>query len=82
MSGNPLKSKREELNEEYSAFLVLHDDWDRGAMEVTPYSSIELANAEALKRQERLDSNGLDGGHWKAYKKLPRIRIYRIYGEG
>lgn len=73
-----MKSKREELNEEYSAFLVFHDDWDRGAMEVTPYSSIELANAEALRRQEHFDSHGLDGGYWKAYEKLPRVRIYKL----
>jgi hypothetical protein len=62
------------------AYLVFHDAFDRGAMDVWPELSIELAERKADFLQEALDQSGNDGaGFWRAYTKLPRRRIYKYY---
>lgn len=60
------------------AYLVFHDAYDRGAMEIWPTPGIVTAKAIAKQKQLRLENSGNDEcGHWKAYEKLPRVRVYR-----
>lgn len=63
------------------AYLVFHDAFDRGAMEVWPAQSIAEAEDEAQRRQEKLDQRGDDDcGVWKAYERLPRVRVWKYHG--
>lgn len=70
------------------AYLVFHDAFANGAMDVYPSESLELAQKTATFNNERLEALGDDeGGIWKAYEKLPRIRTWKFHpardlGEG
>lgn len=75
---------RMKLNEVPSspAYVVFHDAFDHGAMDVYPAESIELAKSIASRKQDFLDNNGYDeSGTWKAYEKLPRVRIHKFHPE-
>jgi hypothetical protein len=62
------------------AYLVFHDAFDNGAMEVWPAESFDLAQHTAELNQVRLEELGQDEcGHWNAYEKLPRIRIWKYH---
>lgn len=62
------------------AYLVFHDAFDNGAMEVWPYQSIELAQAEASNQNERIEGSGeSDCGGYKAHTKLPRVRVWKYH---
>jgi hypothetical protein len=62
------------------AYLVFHDAYDNGAMDVWPAESLELAQKTAAFNQDRLESLGQDEcGGWKAYEKLPRIRVWKFH---
>lgn len=64
----------------YPAYLVFHDAFDGGAMDVYPSESIEQAEKIARERQEKLEQTGSDEcGGWKAYEKLPRVRVHKLY---
>jgi hypothetical protein len=61
------------------AYVVCHDEYDRGAMEVWPCESIESAKTIAQEKQTKLDNMGLDGCHYRAYIKLPRVKVYKYH---
>ena len=62
-------------------FLVFHDLFDNGAMDVYPCSTLELAVDMASRRQQALEERGEDdGGFWAAYPSLPpNVQIYRVH---
>ena len=65
---------------EAPAYLVFHDAFDNGAMEVYPKQDLAAAETEAERHNRHLDEIGMDdAGFWKAYTKLPRVRVYRLY---
>ena len=61
------------------AYLVAHDCFDNGAMEVWPCDSWETARDAAFKRQEHADNMGEDAVIWRAYIKLPRRKVFKFY---
>lgn len=65
----------------YPAYLVFHDAFDGGAMDVWPYLSLATAQAEAEARQNRLEQSGdEEAGHWTAYEQLPAdVPVYKLY---
>lgn len=65
----------------FPSYLVFHDGYDNGAMDVYPQQlSIELTQLKADLANIKLEESGNDeGGHWKAYTKLPRVRIYKFH---
>lgn len=63
------------------AYLAFHDAFDHGAMDVYAYESLEAAERIAKTRNEHLGEMGQDdAGFWRAYTKLPRVRIYKFHG--
>jgi hypothetical protein len=66
-----------------AAYLVWHDAFDNGAMDVYLYSDLTSAQIEAEKRNCHLqESSNDDCGFWRAYTKLPRVRIYKVVKGG
>ena len=64
------------------AYLVFHDAFDHGAMDVYAASNLDSAKAEAEIRQQYLEQTGNDeGGYWRAYEKLPRVKVYAFRGQ-
>jgi hypothetical protein len=65
------------------AYLVFHDGFDNGAMEVWPVLSLGEAQTKAKLNQDKLEQSGNDdGGSWRAYEKLPRVRVWKFHSEG
>lgn len=64
------------------AYLVNHDVYDDGAMEIWPCQSIEQATNIATFNQDQADSMGYENVNWRAYTKLPRIRVWKFHPEG
>lgn len=63
-----------------TAYLVFHDAFDKGSMDVWPVDSFVLAKAIAIQRQSRLENMGSDeAGHYQAYEKLPRVRVHSFH---
>lgn len=70
------------LNEvpESPAYLVYHDYWMNGAMDVYPMPSLEEAETRARNKNEYAESIGCDdGGRYAAYVKLPRRKIWKYH---
>lgn len=64
----------------HPAYVVFHDAFDNGAMEVWPCNSLSDATIIASNRQSQLDNSGHDeAGIYRAYEKLPRRRIWKFY---
>jgi hypothetical protein len=64
-----------------SAYLVFHDAFDSGAMDVYPCDSLAEAQDKATTRNATLDASGNDDcGTWRAYTKLPRVRVFKFHG--
>ena len=61
------------------AYLVCHDHFDNGAMEVWPMSDKVAAENCAHDYQCRLDDHGIDGCHFAAYTELPRRRVWKLH---
>lgn len=61
------------------AYLVCHDHYGHGAMDVWAAETIAEAQDEANKRNQALDDQGVDGCHWAAYEKLPRLKIFKFH---
>ena len=62
------------------AYVVFHDAYDNGAMDVYPAESLAAAEAKATGKQTKLESLGQDEcGHWRAYEKLPRVKVYKFH---
>ena len=63
----------------FPAYLVFHDAFDNGAMDVHPYASLESAQAAAKSKNESLESQGCDeAGFYRAYATLPRKRVFKF----
>lgn len=63
-----------------NAYVVFHDAYMNGAMDVWPCNSIELATRIANANQNKLDESGQDEcGVWRAYEKLPRVRVWKYH---
>lgn len=59
------------------AYLVFHDAYDDGAMDVLGLDDIEQARKLATHRNTQLEDEGLEeGGGWAAYEKLPDLKIW------
>ena len=64
----------------FPAYLVFHDSFDNGAMDVYPTESLKLAQQIASTKQSLLDQSGEEEcGIWKAYEKLPRVKIWKFH---
>ena len=63
-----------------AAYLVFHDAFMNGAMDVYPAQSIAEAEDEAQRRNRRLEEQGVyDAGVWKAYEKLPCRKVWKYH---
>lgn len=59
------------------AYLVFHDAYDNGAMDVWPVPSFGEAQFVAQTKNARLEeAGGEECGGWKAYEKLPRVKVF------
>lgn len=66
----------------FPAYLVFHDAFDNGAMEVYPYNSFAAADRDAKARNTVMEESGAEeGGMWRAYAKLPRVRVWKLHKE-
>jgi hypothetical protein len=64
-----------------AAYLVFHDAFDNGAMDVYLRPSLEEAEKTAATRNDNLAKGGNDDcGIWKAYVKLPRRKVFSVNG--
>ena len=62
------------------AYVVFHDAFDNGAMDVYSAESFEQAKQVAEARQKNLDESGNDeAGVWQAYEKLPRKKVWSFH---
>ena len=62
------------------AYLVWHDAFDKGAMDVYLRDDFAAAEKEAQSKNEYNDEMGYDeAGFWRAYTKLPRVRVYKVH---
>ena len=66
---------------ESPAYLVYHDAYHKGAMEVWLLASFERAEIFAKRLNEKLDKCGLGGaGTYRAYAgKLPRKSVWKVH---
>ena len=63
------------------AYLVFHDNFDQGAMDVYPACCVAHAEKEAERRNNHIDALGYDeAGHWRGYEVLPaECEVYKRY---
>lgn len=62
------------------AYLVFHDAYDNGAMDVYARTDLKKAEESAKKKNEQYEQLGHDDcGFWRAYTKLPRKKVYKYY---
>jgi hypothetical protein len=67
---------------ESPAYVVFHDAYMKGAMDVWAASSLELAERVVKANQNVLEKSGADdSGGWKAYEKLPRVKVWKFHGQ-
>lgn len=67
---------------QHPAYLVFHDAFDKGAMEVWGIDDLATAQQIAKIRNTHLEQGGNDDcGVWKAYNKLPHVRVYAYHGK-
>lgn len=66
----------------YPAYLVFHDAFMKGAMDVYPCDAESTAQFIANRRNDNLDASGNDdSGFWAAYTKLPRKKVWKFHVE-
>ena len=64
------------------AYVVFHDAYMNGAMDVWPCTSLAIAQAIAKQRQTAMEQMGQDEcGIYRAYEKLPRVRVWKFHSE-
>lgn len=62
------------------AYLVFHDAYMNGAMDVYLLPSLKEAEERAKVANENLESMGEDEcGMWRAYLTLPRKRVWKLH---
>jgi hypothetical protein len=65
----------------HPAYLVFHDAYMNGAMDVYPVTSLAMAQEHAALANMELDATGQDEcGIWRAYEKLPRKKVWKYHG--
>ena len=64
----------------FPAYLVNHDQFDKGAMEVWPCYSMSSACQLAKDKNDKCEAQGFEP-NWKAYEKLPRVKIWKYHTE-
>lgn len=65
---------------QHPAYVVFHDAFDNGAMDVYPATNFAEAKRTAERKQEALDQSGNDeAGIWAAYEKLPRKKVWKYH---
>ena len=63
------------------AYVVFHDAYMNGAMDVYPAHSIGEAQERVTVANLEIDAMGQDEcGSWKAYEKLPRVKVFKYHG--
>jgi hypothetical protein len=64
----------------HPAYVVFHDAYANGAMDVWPATSFIAAHTTAVARQEKLETMGQDDcGFWRAYENLPRKKVWKFH---
>ena len=70
----------------HPAYVVFHDAYNNGAMDVWPASTLGEAQERVLVANSELDAWLLscklgqdECGFWRAYEKLPRKKVYKFY---
>ena len=63
------------------AYLVCHDCFDNGAMDVWPHINFTEAQSLADLKNNALDARGIDSCFWRAYEKLPRKKVFKYHTE-
>lgn len=61
------------------AYVVFHDGFDKGAMDVWPANSLAEATERVTVANLELDAMGEGCGIWRAYEKLPRKKVWKYY---
>jgi hypothetical protein len=61
------------------AYVVCHDCFDNGAMEVWPASNLLTAQECAERKQTNADAQGYDSVMWQAYAKLPHKKVWKYH---
>lgn len=62
----------------HPAYVVFHDQFDNGAMEIWPATSLLAAQEVAQRKQDNCDAQGHDA-YWTAYARLPRKKVYKYH---
>jgi hypothetical protein len=66
----------------HPAYVVFHDAYDNGAMDVWPAADLVGAQRIATVQQQNLEDIGQDEcGFYRAYTKLPRKKVYKFYSD-
>jgi hypothetical protein len=65
----------------HPAYVVFHDHFDNGAMEIWPATSFLSAQEIATRKQDNCDAQGYDNADWRAYAKLPRRKVYKYHND-
>ena len=63
----------------HPAYVVFHDCFANGAMDVWPATSLLAAQEIAERRQNNCDAQGYESVIWTAYAKLPRKKVYKYH---
>jgi hypothetical protein len=64
----------------HPAYVVFHDAYDNGAMDVWPATSLASAQGRVDVANSELDAMGQDEcGFYRAYTKLPRKKVWKFY---
>lgn len=62
------------------AYVVFHDAYMNGAMDIWPVATLVEAQAIADRKQKHLEDEGADEcGGYTAYTQLPRKRVWRYH---
>lgn len=62
------------------AYVVFHDAYMNGAMDVWPSTSLIDAQVIAQRKQKRLEDEGVEEcGGYAAYTQLPRKRVWQYH---
>ncbi len=63
------------------AYLVSHDLWMDGAMDVWGVKDLQFATVEAERRNRVVDDLGGEGDtRWRAYEELPDLEVWAFRG--
>ena len=65
------------------AYLVYHDGFMNGAMDVWPMESLQAAQGLANLGNGKAEAMAYDdAGSYRAYTKLPRVKVWAFHSNG